>query len=258
MKTPQAIINESGYPLQILIEHLVNASKEKHNWSVISREYRWFNPENQQEGFIDLLQEYTGKVLRMVIECKRYSGSWIFITPESEIEKTKVARVLHPKEPEFKLLWTDERASPESHKSSFCVLETEGKRDNRTLEKIAGEVLVSLESVAKSEVDIWKKKETGWRNKVYIPVIVTTADIKRIVFNEIDVDIENGNIFDSKSEVESVPYIRFAKSITTSLSFEYPKNFELSNIHAINERMIFIVQAKHFIEFLKNFSMKLL
>jgi len=258
MKTPQEIVNESGYPFQILIEHLVSSSTHEHQWSVISHEFPWTNQETREQGFIDIVQEFSGKVIRMVVECKRHSGNWIFLTPESNVNETRMAKVLRISEPEFKPYWSNENIIPSSRSSIFCVKFNEGKKDGRTLEEMSNDVLLSTEALAKVEMDLRGKLQAKWKNKVYVPVIVTTAELSRMVFSEKDIDKEFGTIATNKAEIEQIPYIRFTKSFITNLDKEYKENATLNDVYKENERTVFVVQAKFFVGFLKEFGMKLL
>ena len=53
----------------------------------------------------------------------------------------------------FKFLWNKNHIGPATPEASFCVMETGGKKDSRTLEKLAGELLLSLEYLAIEETD---------------------------------------------------------------------------------------------------------
>jgi len=255
MKSTEEIVNETGYPFQILVEHLVKSSKDKHLWSVVSREFPYINPETNESGFIDLLQEYDGKVIRMVIECKKYSGDWVFLLPETESAEKKSAKILRSKEPNFVSFWSKEIVNPASLQSMFCIRVNEGKRDSNPLEKIARELLHSTEAVLEIENEIRRKPNSdGWWNKVYVPVIVTTANLKILSFSENDIDKSNGEIEKTKSNLDDVSYIRFTKSFSTSLKTEYASNSDIESVYRDKERTVFVVQVEHFVEFLKNFS----
>jgi hypothetical protein len=82
-------------------------------------------------------------------------------------------------------------------------METDGKRDNRMLEKIAGETLLSLEYFAREDTEVMKStiERLGISNSImfYLPIIVTTANLNDIAFNRSEIDIDSGNISESDS-----------------------------------------------------------
>jgi hypothetical protein len=69
MKSPEEIVNESGYPLQIRLEKWIEDTWREHKWKVLVSEHRWVNSETKDEGFIDLVLE-KGENQKLVIECK--------------------------------------------------------------------------------------------------------------------------------------------------------------------------------------------
>ena len=86
---------------------------------------------------------------------------------------------------------------------------------------------------------------------LYIPVILTTADLYTCNFNPDDISINDGTL--KESGFKQVPLVRFRKSLTTKPQVEK----SLANITAeakVKERTVFIINAKYLIEILKRLS----
>jgi hypothetical protein len=253
MKSAQEIVNESGYPLQLHLEKLITSSIETQNWKILAKEHRWVNADTKEEGFIDLILERERYLLKLVIECKRILGNWIFLVPKNQFMSTREVRILYTDYGTSNFLWTTKSLYPESHESQYCVLETGGKKDSRTLENIAGESLLSLEYLAIQEADLLKPivDNIGLPNQsmFYLPIIVTTANLQSMVFDRTTVNIENGQVTDG--EVTPIDYIRFRKNLATNIEYNNPgKIFTLDQLNQENDRSVFIVQAKSFIRFI--------
>jgi hypothetical protein len=78
-----SIVNASGFPFQLRVQQVIRESQSQHMWGVISAEHRWAIPEENREGFIDLVLEAWPRRMmsvRMVLECKRVRGGcWVFL-----------------------------------------------------------------------------------------------------------------------------------------------------------------------------------
>jgi len=73
------LANESGFPLQIAIEHVVRQTSAAHGWQVRHSEHAWHNPADGQSGFIDLVLSDSNGFAYAVVECKRVRNTtWLF------------------------------------------------------------------------------------------------------------------------------------------------------------------------------------
>lgn len=255
MKTSQEIVNESGYPLQIYLEDLIKINSKDLIWSIQLSEHRWIDEQSTEEGFIDLVLKNKRENYRLIIECKRIIGKWNFIVPDQNLIETQDSKILSIDFQTHNYSWPQFPIRPNSYESAFCVLETDGKRDTRTLEKIASELLLSLEYYA---IDETKFMDKNFPNRYpfpdqkvfYIPLIVTTADLQLIRFNPKDFDVKIGKI--TASKLESVQFIRYKKNLSSHIKFEnIKKNYNFSDENKEYDRTIFIVHAENFIDFLK-------
>jgi hypothetical protein len=93
------IINASGFLFQLRVEQEIHEKRNQHGWRIVGPEHRWVIPQENREGFIDLVLE-AGNI-RAVLECKRVrEASWVFPVPEDR------ARI----SPAGRLLWTHQQA----------------------------------------------------------------------------------------------------------------------------------------------------
>jgi hypothetical protein len=251
MKTPHQIINESGYPLQLFLEEEINNPQSKHGWKVFVKEHRWVNSITQDEGYIDLVLEHNSYIIRLIIECKRVSGSWTFLLPSNNPSLVTRGKLLTAKYPGSTLFtWTDLKIIPESCEAQFCVMEVEGKKDSRTLEKLSGELLLSLESLAVEEVKLLSKLSPYEHEKRYLPIIVTTANLQICMFDPKNISPEDGSIT-TEGDMRAVDFIRFRKNLAGNPEFQQQNFDTLTKANRENERSVFVVQAKSITSFLE-------
>ncbi len=252
MKTTEDIVNESGYPLQLRIERLMEETGRQHQWWVAAREHRWVNSQTGNEGYIDLILEREGWNLRLVVECKRIIGSWTFLVPTMQPVQDEDFKSLLVNYQNFSFSWRRFSLAPASAEASFCVMETGGKKDSRILENLAGELLLSMEQIAIQETDLVKSRiqELGSssQNMLYLPVIVTTATLQIMNFNPSDIEIADGKV--TQSTVGKVEFIRFRKNLASHVDYEKPEMNTLKDLNRENDRSILVVQADSFINFL--------
>lgn len=185
------------------------------------------------------------------MECKRVHGSWIFLLPNhppDSISRSKVLHIEYSKPPVFK--WEDFRLTPESYKTTFCVMDVEGKRDNRTIEKYFGDLLLSLEGIAVEETNILSTTLHYQHHQAYLPMIITTANLQVCFVNPKDIGAEDGNS-SLQSEIKPVSFIRFRKNLAGNLQYEGPLVDNLRKSTIENERTIMIVQAKSILDYFK-------
>jgi hypothetical protein len=254
MKTAQEIIDNSGYPLQIHIKELI-ASQQHCGWRVVSDEHRWVNAETNAEGYIDLILENHNRDLKLVVECKRITGTWTFLLPTTRANPNRNTKALVYEPQTSKFLWEETQFDPVSLDAKYCVMEVQGKKDDRTLEKIAGELLLSLEYLAIQEAQLIAERYQGLKfpniSMLYLPVIVTTAGLQTAVFDPSDFDLKAGKITGSISPTP-VNFIRFRKNLATNINYDRRALHTLQDLNIEYDRTIFVVQVESLLEFLKS------
>jgi hypothetical protein len=253
MATLQEIIDESGYPLQLFLENEVEINKQSSRWRVLVSEHRWINPYNDEEGYIDFVLDSSRYKYKLVVECKRIMGNWIFLNTTLPIEPSQQIKLLHARKLHPTRWWEDLRPETEIFESSYGVLETGGKKDSRTLEKLAGNLLLSTEIFAGEEVSLLQESHIT-DELYYLPLIVTTAKLHICRFIPTDVNILTGMI--ERSEIKEYQYIHFRKNLATNIKFQQTEKSTIRDINQENMRSVIIVQAKSFINFITHFKLR--
>jgi hypothetical protein len=156
---------------------------------------------------------------------------------------------LAPNSNKFAFGWVNTLAKRESYQSAYCVMETEGKKDTRTLEKITGDVMLSLECLCTEETRLLSQQLLEAKDIYYFPAIATTAELQVYAFDPSTVSEIDGTIPPSKPV--PVDFIRFRKGLATNLEYSKPSMGNLRESNQENERTVFVIQAKAFLNFLK-------
>lgn len=259
-KNLRSLVNSSGFLFQLRVAHEVETTKSEHDWEVIAEELPWQDQHSGRGGYIDLV---LGKgLMRMVIECKRVKeGAWVFLLPNTtEMHKdVLLARCMwvrgpnqlpipqSSQEPIFRSGWFNFYPQPSSYMAEFCVVRGTGEDDKPMLERIAGQLVGALEALAVEEIMLSLNSTPGQRY-VYVPIIVTNADLQVCRFKSDEVDLSTGRL--SEGEFESVPFIRFHKSLTTQLSPELRPS-RLQAAHQDKMRTVLVVNSAYLTKLLE-------
>lgn len=242
------LVNASGFLFQLRVEQ--ESANLKGIWDIAAREHRWFDPQEENEGFIDLvLKSGFG---RMVVECKRVTNAnWVFLVPNKK-DNTAYARIMWTvrQAPDKNIAeWHDFYVTPVSPEATFCIVRGQGEKDTPMLERLSSLVLRSLESLANEELNYSERSDT--ETCIYFPVIVTNAVLHVCRFDPSKIDISTGQIDDA--DFEQVPLVRFRKNFSSTISSIKPqKNLETSN--RSNERTLFVINSDHLAESLKKWN----
>jgi hypothetical protein len=249
------IVNASGFLFQLRVEHEIQASRDKHKWKIVAREHRWVDRESGAEGFIDLV--LGASRYRMAVECKRVrDANWVFLAQEGSLDTVEKARLLwtyRGDSLQAMAAWDDLRAHPQSVESPFCMVRGQGEKDTSMLERLSGILLRSLEALAQQELQL-PPQHSFVNHHVYIPLIVTTAELRVCRFSLEEIDLETGQLAEDKAEFQTVSFLRFRKGLATNLAPKEPPN-NLEQANQQSERTIFIVQAKKLSSFLQQFEL---
>lgn len=247
------LVNASGFGFQLRIEEEVRRHQHEHPWAILSREHRWRDALTGNEGFIDLVLK--GGITRLVIECKRTTGAhWVFLMPDQGERPTRCFRVLWTASMEGSETlsgWDDVFISPLSVSAMFCAIRGQGERDQPMLERLCGLLLRSVEALADEEVGY--ERAAFPRPSVYVPLIVTTAELYVCRFQPKDVDITSGTLSDAS--FEAVPFVHFRKSLSTTRT-PPERARDLSQSRLSQDRSVIVVQADRLTELLKVLSLE--
>lgn len=247
------IINQSGFPLQIGIEHHVRETMSAHGWRVLHTEHSWSNSTTDTSGFIDLVLEDDHRTSLMVVECKRVLESpWIFLNPNKAVRNRRHAKswvTCYISNCEGCYGWMDLTLEPSCPESQYCVVFGQDAKSKPMLERVAAELVSATEGLAQEEHP--HHKHHGDALRMYFSVIVTTASLKVCSFDHADISLTDGKV--ANSSFQDVPYVRFRKQLTTQLP---APNFSdgLSRLAYAKEHTVFVVNAEYFSAFLEEFE----
>lgn len=248
------LVNQSGFPLQLAIDRLVQDRSDELGWNVVYREHGWKHPDGQS-GFADLVLEDRHGSSVLVVECKRVlEADWIFLeelpakpaSRRTRLWATNTAN--HGREHSG---YYDARAMPESCESMYCVVAGQDAKSRPMLERVAAETTAAMEAIAMEELPVVTKRQYGLR--MYVPVIVTTARLIVSRFDPKHVALKNGEASSAQHEVH--PWIRFRKQFSTEFAVQ-PKNpeWDFSALAAAKEKLVYVVNVESLADFLAKWA----
>ncbi|MBX9916177.1 MAG: hypothetical protein K2Y07_02895 [Nitrosomonas sp.] len=249
------IVNRSGFPLQIGLEHLINETHRSHGWKVIFSEHSWKNSSDGCSGFIDLVLENHYHTSVLIVESKRVlETSWIFlIEDQTQLQrrhaKSWLLRYLNGRFTYFG--FKELTLEPTTPQSQYCVVDGQDPKSKPMLERICADIISSVEGFANEEKELHISDREQLR--MYFGVIVTTAKLKVCLVDPTRISISDGKIQDAS--FRDVPYLRFRKQLVS--------HHKVSGHHAIGshseisrakESTVFVVNAEALTQFLQEFE----
>jgi hypothetical protein len=249
-----SIVNASGFLFQLRVAQLVSSTFRRHGWRVLVEEHPWKDVDTRDEGFIDMAMARDS--IRLVVECKKVNeGAWVFLVPEAESSETGNARALmtwNSTTGKKTSNWEDIGINPLSFEAAFCMVRGGGEGERPLLERLASYTTRATESFAAQELTIDPAPSLDIPT-LYIPVIVTNADLIVCSVAPEKVDLSTGRIQPDDAKYASVQAIRFRKALTTRLRLS-----DYEDIHALNqdaERTVFVVNISTLPEWLRGISL---
>lgn len=256
-KQSRSIADASGFPLQLKVAAVVKASKK---WRVFLEEHPWQSIETKTDGFIDLIiTSKENDVQSMVLECKRVrQTAWVFLVPKLDPTPRSHARVWHSGHNRTKWTyfgWRDLQAMPASYESKFCAIPGHEHGRRTLLERTAGELVEAIEALAIQEKLLEETQAVLGQfgiQRVYIPVVVTTAELRVAFFEPTAVSLNDGCL-PVDTTITTVPYLRFRKSLTSRVNAT--GEHSLKTAHEATERTVFVVNSEGLQDFLQNWEL---
>jgi hypothetical protein len=249
-------VNASGFPLQIGLQPAVNA--ECLSWEVIHQEHSWWNMADGTKGFIDFVVRNRATHDCAVIECKRVQpSSWIFLSHDGSAKptaKTKAWLLKYQSAGVAFCGWSDVNLNPATAQANFCTVRRQSTNDKNTfLERVSGELVSATEALAMEEKEF--HPEGMQTARLYLNVIVTTAEIRFAQFSYSQLSRDEGTLRDA-TFIE-MPYLRIRKQFSN----RYRNTSRLdwlrsSNIDQARENTVFVVGAKYFTRFLNELDVE--
>lgn len=249
-------VNRSGFPLQICLEDYIERTSSQHGWKILYSEHSWKNQNDGCSGFIDIVLENKCKYSVLIVEAKRVlNSSWIFLVTDSKQMSRRHAKSWFTRYKDNKFTyfgWQDISLEPSTVESQFCVVDGQDPKSRPMVERIAADVISSLEGFANEEKMLALENKLIF--KTYLSVIVTTATLKVCQFDPRNVSIEDGQTPDGI--FQEVPYLRFRKQLNSNQTtiIEGYKKDNHGQIDYAKENTVFIVNAKYFPSFLEAFE----
>lgn len=251
--------NESGFPLQIGLQHAVEAASQSMPWRVRYVEHGWVHPDQLGTGYIDLVLHAYNARQYLVIECKRkIDTDWVFMHSSGKVSDRRHAKIWVTDAIDSQIHrhgWANCQVDNPCPEANFCSVRGQ-KADDREpmLEKTAGQLILATEALAHAERDFRQASVSYLRT--FTPVIVTTAILSVVDFDPSTVSLEDGKI--PTGTVKQVPWLRLRKQLATRFSSLTQENVsDLGDPSYTMENTVFIVQATSLISFLQNFELQI-
>jgi len=252
------IANDSGFPLQIAIQHAVETAHKQHHhgWRVAHIEHAWQQPDDSG-GFIDLVIRDGHGVVNLVVECKRQRDSaWVFMATSGQASNRRHAKAwvtFNGVQGERVCEWAEVPVDPMSPEAHFCAVSGQAPNErNALLERAAAQVVLATESLAHHERDFWDERHDSIR--LYYNVVVTNARLKVVNFDPASISLTDGTIGTIR-DVQEVPYLRFRKQF----SWRQPV-LTVADWHSradtdyLQQNTVFVVHANSLMSFLADFE----
>jgi len=245
-------MNKSGFPFQLAVEHLVRVSENQHDWAVVATEFPW------EDGFVDLVLR-RGPML-IIGECKRATEEkWIFLVPPGSRDDVQRSRLewwngRAPEPPALeatifhtRLFCDDFFVLPASAESEYCVV-PKGKSAVPSLEAVCSVLLSAVH-----EIGDLPGVEHRADFEALVPVIITNAQLVTAHLSPGEEQLTSGEIDDADFRFHK--FMRFRKSLVVRRSNDYDDSLmTLESWKADRVRTVFVVQARHLVEFLSAFN----
>lgn len=250
-------VNSSGFLYQVRIEHEIKSATRLHGWEYKCSEYRWVDPDTGDEEFIDIILK-RGNV-ELIIECKRVSGgSWIFLVPNGKTDAARTRLLWGVKIGDGKgdASWDDVILNPPSLESNLCILPGKNERDKPLLERTASKLVRSAEALSKEEFSLPRSSLASRQVRIYIPAIVTNAQLKVCYYDPNEIDLIAGTLSDGG--FQPIPFIRFRKTLSTSINTLGKDLLDIADLNSKKERTVLVINGSELNKFLSNNGDRLL
>lgn len=250
------VANDSGFPLQIAVQHAVNSRTAAHGWKVVHTEHAWANTADGKSGFIDLVLRDRDDFAALVIECKRVRNTtWLFLNAKGSVENRRHSKAwtTHFRNGQFNAFgWFDVPVDPATPEAQFCALRGQSTNDKNTfLERIAGELISSTEALALEERDY--RQENLERMRMYFNVVVTTAALAVAKFDPTHLSPADGTLADA--DFIDVPFVRVRKQFSLRPAHLTTADWmRHDDPDYRRENTVFVVRADNLDKFLHEFD----
>lgn len=256
--TDLEVMNSSGFPLQIAVARAISAPSGGHPFDVRFQEHAWRDEATGESGYIDLVASAHGHI-NLIIECKRPNAkAWYFMNsdgsnrgrPKATWFKTGIADVLVSRstaryEQKRIAAWGSGVFHPQCPGMDYCVMGDKAAAKSPLIESIAAPLCVATESFGRWYMP-FQDGQSG--SSYFLPVIVTTAELRVVTANPDNISLATGQIPDGECEV--VPYLKMTKQLATpGIGATFDSVHQA--VMAMN-RTVYIVNAECLVEFMRS------
>ena len=249
-------LNDSGFPLQVAVQHEIERTKAAHGWEVRYTEHAWAEPSGGRTGFIDLVLLNQHRTGYLAVECKRpRDAEWIFLHANGRADKRAHAQVWisHFRRGSMKYFgWAHVAADPTCAEAQFCAVRGQSTAERVTLlEKTTAELVLATERLAHEHKDYRMPDHPNV--KLFSSLLVTTATIKVARFDPAVISLQDGTL--ESAEFEEVPFVRFRKQLGVHANELSPQLFaDGADVAYLKESTVFVVNATAIGQFLSEFE----
>lgn len=250
------VANDSGFPLQIALQHSVDSRTSDHGWKVVHTEHAWANPADGKSGFIDLVLGNRHGFASLVIECKRVRNTtWLFLNATGSVTSRRHSKAwtTHYRNGQLNAFgWFDVPIDPATPEAHFCAVRGQNTNDKNTfLERIAGDLISSTEALALEERDY--RQENVERKRMYFNVVVTTAALAVAKFDAAHLSPADGTL--TEADFSDVPFVRVRKQFSMRPAHLTPADWlRHDDPDYRRENTVFVVRADKLDQFLHEFD----
>jgi hypothetical protein len=251
-KVLRKLVNASGFPFQLRIEHEVRRTQGLHGWAVVGQEVPWRHGLTEITGFADLVLEQG--IMRLVLECKRIAepGAYVFLVPSTDhgpqgsMNRVVCYSARSGRGINFVSGWAETSVLPASAEAAFAIV----SKERPPLERLGAELTIAVEALAFEGLQIHASEEHG-RTWVYFPLLVTTAPLYICHFSPGDITLSKGYL--EAGRFEQIPLVRFRKALSTDTVSSSVRG--LTEALAAKQRTLLVVHASQIVPLLQQWRM---
>jgi hypothetical protein len=260
-------VNDSGFPLQLAIEELVNSSQGEHGWSETSHEHPWKDEETPR--FADLILSKPLFHVHLVVECKRARGDWVFLVRDPKADRAEPRtwfRAQYMRNyssgdgPRAVSTLDNFHVWPASWESMFCAIHGSSDHDRPMLDRVCGELTRCTDALSTQafELDAEPAGDDWFVRKpsTLIPLVVTNVPLHVCFVDPGKIQLDGGRLQPSDARFETVTHIRYRKSFAAPTSDDQAHAETLGDFQKLSERTVSIVTAAHLTTWLREWRFK--
>jgi hypothetical protein len=245
------IINDSGYPLQLALEHAVEGIGGRASIHHL-REFPWTNKRTGEAQYLDLLVQH-GPIRFLISAKRRQETDWVFVEHDGRSRSTHRAFLFYADRGiEGPAGWRKMEVEPDSPMAIYCAMP--GRRDDPShiIDQAGQELVAATEAIADYEKQIEDAFSETRGARFYVPVLATTARLHTYAVPPDSLSLQTGTANPASVTGAPIPFIRMTKAFTAPRYTGTARS--LRELGTNEERTLFVVEAQHFVQFLERFS----